>query len=126
MTQIEKMMKNLDLTKEEAMELMAYDKEVDHAKAKDTLEYDLTPEQQKIAKKYTTTTSGAKKPFVPDLKKPTTRKVNPTKQTIMEAIFALAQEQFDAGVEMVNKERQIKFQMDGHTYELTLTQKRGK
>ena len=47
---IEKLMKNLDLTEEEALELIASDDEVDHMKTS-ALDNDLTDAQRKASKK---------------------------------------------------------------------------
>lgn len=47
---IEKLMKNLDLTEEEALELIASDNEVDHMKTS-ALDNDLTDAQRKASKK---------------------------------------------------------------------------
>ena len=47
---LENLMKTLDISEAEAREVMAYDEAVEHGKP---TEYDLTPDQKKVAKKMT-------------------------------------------------------------------------
>lgn len=51
------------------------------------------------------------------------RKPNETKRSIMELITSTIQQQY-GNAEVVNPERQIRFEIDGNTYEFTLVQKR--
>lgn len=118
--QVSMFMKKLDLTQKEAEELYDYDRAVEHD---EKTPYDLTAEQQKTSAKYTRAD-----------RKPTTykftaraRKPNATKGSIIAAIatFLAETDTFSAeNVEIVNKERQIRFESAGETFELTLVQKR--
>ena len=74
---IKTIMKNLEVSEEEAKEIVEYDKAVDRMTIAEA-EADLTPEQKEAIKKYkNVATKTAKKPFVPDLK-PRARKENGT------------------------------------------------
>ena len=53
-----------------------------------------------------------------------TRKPNDDKKAIMELLEAAAAGVAENGVEVVNAERQLRFQMNGKTFEVTLVQKR--
>ena len=56
-------------------------------------------------------------------RKTRTRKPNENKRAIMELITSAITQQYGYA-EVVNPERQIRFEIDGNTYELTLVQKR--
>lgn len=125
--QISLFMKKLDISEQEAIDLLNYDKQVQATSG--GLEFDLSKEQSAIAKKYTITT-GAKKeekskkaPTAYKFDKRTTKKPNETKSEII-AKLAELMEQFSENLEIVNPERQIKFSKNGNDYELTLVQKR--
>lgn len=113
-------MEKLGLSKAEAEELFDYDKAVDH---NERTEYDLTAEQEKVVSKMT---RADRKPTAYQFKQ-RERKPNATKAGIIEALatFLAETDAFEAeNIEIVNKERQIKFQSAGETFELTLVQKR--
>ena len=114
MTQIEKMMKNLGLTEQEARELLADDAKVDKGQK---MAFDLTPEQEKNAKKARAT--GTKKPTAYKFEN-RKRKENPEKRDILKALFELAEDCWD-NAELVNPERQIDFHLNGNHYSITLT-----
>lgn len=114
MTQIEKMMKNLGLTEQEARELLADDAKVDKGQK---MAFDLTPEQEKNAKKARTT--GTKKPTAYKFEN-RKRKENPEKRDILKALFELAEDCWD-NAELVNPERQVDFHLNGNHYSITLT-----
>lgn len=121
-TQLEKLMRVLDISKEEAQEVMAYDKAID---AGEKTEHDLTAEQQKVAKAYTKAGS-RKAPTVYDFKK-RERKANPTKGGIIAELAKFLVENSEyatENVEITNKERQIAFKIGEDCFELTLVQKR--
>ena len=106
------------------MEILAYDKAVERGEA---TEYDLTPEQQRVAQKYTRTGT-RKKPMIPNLKA-RQRKPNATKGGIIAELaefLANASEFSIDNVQIVNKERQIAFTVGDTGFELTLVQKRKK
>lgn len=114
MTQIEKMMKNLGLTEQEAKELLADDAKVDKGQK---MAFDLTPEQEKNAKKARAT--GTKKPTAYKFEN-RKRKENPEKRDILKALFELAEDCWD-NAELVNPERQVDFHLNGNHYSITLT-----
>ena len=112
--QIQKMMKNLGLTEQEARELLADDAKVDKGQK---MAFDLTPEQEKEAKKARST--GTKKPTAYKFEN-RKRKENPEKRDILKAVFELAEDCWD-NAELVNPERQVDFHLNGNHYSLTLT-----
>lgn len=111
---IKNLMKTLGLTEQEARELLADDAKVDKGQKMD---FDLTPEQEKEAKKARGT--GTKKPanYKFENRK---RKENPEKRDILKAVFELAEDCWD-NAELVNPERQVDFHLNGNHYSLTLT-----
>lgn len=118
----EKHMKTLGLSRDEAIQLVLDDKAIDKG---EKMEFDLTPEQKKVAKKYTGT--GTKKRTVYKFDTAKSKKENPIKQTIIAEIeqFLLKNDAICAEmVEITNKERQIAFKIGENDYELTLVQKR--
>ena len=115
--QVEKLMRLLKCTKEEAEEMIACDKAIDRG---ERVYFDLDPQAEKEAKKYANTgtrqTSGQKTERK--------RKENPTKATIIAEISEFLTEKGYEMVEITNKERQIAFKVGENAYELTLVQKR--
>ena len=112
--QIQKMMKNLGLTEQEARELLADDAKIDKGQK---MAFDLTPEQEKNAKKARAT--GTKKPTAYKFEN-RKRKENPEKRDILKAIFELAEDCWD-NAELVNPEQQVDFHLNGNHYSITLT-----
>lgn len=112
--QIQKMMKNLGLTEQEARELIADDAKIDKGQK---MAFDLTPEQEKNAKKARAT--GSKKPTAYKFEN-RKRKENPEKRDILKALFELAEDCWD-NAELVNPERQVDFHLNGNHYSITLT-----
>ena len=116
--------KSLNLTMEEERELCEYDKAVDSGKSTD---YDLTPEQRKVAQFYTRTGT-RKAPTVYNFSK-RDRKENATKAGIIAELddFLRHGSKFEVSeVNVTNKERQIAFRIGNDNFELTLVQKRKK
>ncbi len=121
---IKNYLKHLCCTKKEAQELLAYDKAVDRG---EKTEYDLTPEKQKVAQKYTKT--GTRKT-------PTTynfnqreRKPNVTKAGLITELASFLEKNSQFAIENLNidkPERLISFAIGDKKFELTLTQKRDK
>jgi len=114
-TQVEKLMRLLKCTKEEAEEMIACDKAIDRG---ERVYFDLDPQAEKEAKKMANT--GTRK----TTKTTRTRKENPTKA---HTISEIAQFLMENGYEMVNitnVERQIAFKIGENDFELTLVQKR--
>lgn len=112
--QIQKMMKNLGLTEQEARELLADDAKVDRG---EKMAFDLTLEQEKNAKKARAT--GTKKPTAYKFEK-RKRKENSEKRGILEVLYELALNRWE-NAELVNPERQVDFHIGGNHYSLTLT-----
>lgn len=122
MVNIEKEVKRLmatGMTEAEARETALYDAEVEAGEA---TEFDLTPEQQKVAKKYTNT--GTKKKTEYQFSK-RERKPNENKRELIE-IFKLALENAQITPNVSNIERQIDFVYENEHFSITLTQHRQK
>lgn len=117
--QIQALMK-LGLSREEALQTLADDADIDKGKPKD---FDLTAEQLKNVKQYTKV--GTRKTSTTPTKRE--RKENPTKALIIAELFKFFSENAEISaenLEILNKERQIFFKCGENDYELTLTQKR--
>ena len=116
-TQVEKLMRVLKCSKEEAEQIVADDKAIDRG---ERMAFDLDPQDEKQAKKYANTgtrqTSGEKTERK--------RKENPTKSSIISEIAQFLTENGYEMVEITNKERQIALKVGENAYELTLVQKR--
>lgn len=114
------LMKKLDITREEALELEGYDADVNKGKK---TQYDLTPEQEKVAKKMTHVTEYAKSASVKRERKP-----NELKEAIVaELANYLAEEaqgQVYEDVTVTNKSRMVAFSVNGKRFELALVEKR--
>lgn len=125
-TQKERIMRVLDVSAEEADEILKADKAIDRG---ERVPFDLSPEQEKLAKKFANVdTKKRKKPTVYNLDaKGKIRKENPTKASIIAELAKFLTENSENACEMVeitNKERQIAFKIGENAYELTLVQKR--
>lgn len=119
-----KMMKSLECTREEAIELLEYDEDVDKDR---TTEYDLTEEQKKVAKKYT---KADRKKTVNAYGKTVTRERKPDedKQIIIDLLYTalkVAEDDF-SNLEIANKEKLITFTYNGNDYKLDLVKHRKK
>lgn len=119
--QIAKLMESLEITREEAMEIIAFDKE--------EFEIEEVQEMTAKAKKVETPTKRGRKPKaektgmsgVTNQKR--AKKENPTKAKIIEIIGnALKAEGME--IDVKNAEKTILFELDGNTYEIDLKQKR--
>ena len=119
-------MRVLDVSAEEADEILKADKAIDRG---ERVPFDLSPEQEKLAKKFANVdTKQRKKPTVYNLDaRGKARKENPTKASIIAELAKFLTENSENACEMVeitNKERQIAFKIGENAYELTLVQKR--
>ena len=116
-SQVERIMRNLKCSKEEAEQIIADDKAIDRG---ERMAFDLSPEAEKQAKKYANTgtrqTSGQKTERK--------RKENPTKGAVITEIAKFLAENGYEMVNVTNPERQIAFKIGENDYELTLVQKR--
>lgn len=120
MTQKDLIMQNLGLTSEEADQLLADDKAIDKG---EKMPFDLTAEQQKVAKTFTVSTTKTKK--APTIYKFERKKTeNVPKAEIIAKIEQLLTENGYENVKILNKERQIAFTNGENDFEITLTQKR--
>lgn len=120
MTQKDIIMKNLNLTEEEADELLKADKAIDKG---EKMPFDLTKEQQEIAKNFTKTGTKTKKaPTVYKFEKKKTENV--PKAELIKKLEELLNNEGFIDVKIVNAERLISFSNGDNSFELTLTQKR--
>lgn len=120
MTQKDIIIKNLGLTEEEADELLKADKAIDKG---EKMPFDLTKEQQEIAKSFTKTGTKTKKaPTVYKFEKKKTENV--PKAELIKKLEELLNNEGFIDVKIVNAERLISFSNGDNSFELTLTQKR--
>lgn len=120
-SQVQRIMEGLKVSEAEAKAILAEDKQIDRG---ERMDFDLSPEKEKIAKKYAK--SGTRKPTVYNFNA-RKRKPNLTKSGIIEELFDFLQKSevnTYTEVEITNKERQIAFTCGENKYELTLVQKR--
>lgn len=111
-SEIQKMMKNLDLSREEAIQLLQDDE--------DDVSVELTAEQKKVVKKMTQ--GDRKKETVPRKRE---RKPNLAKRMLIDALFTCLQDGC-SDVTITNPEREIEFLYEGELYRLTLAKPREK
>lgn len=119
---IQRCMVNLKCSREEAEDIVKWDKVIDQG---GRTPFDLDPETEKMAKKMANATE-RKKPTNYDFSK-RERKANPTKGGIIAEIaqFLTENSQFATeNVEITNKERMIAFKIGDDSFEITLIQKR--
>ena len=116
-SQIQRIMRSLKCSREEAVEILMADKAIDRG---ERMEFDLSPEAEKQAKKLANTGTRQTKGQKTERK----RKENPTKATVIAELAQFLTENGHEMVEITNKERQIAFKVGENAYELTLVQKR--
>ena len=112
-------MRLLNCTKEEAVNVIESDKRIDRG---ERVEFDLSPEKEKLAKKMANTHE-RKKPIALDTK-PRQRKENATKAELVNALADFLKKQGMDNVTITNKERMIAFSIGADNFEITLIQKR--
>lgn len=121
--QIEKLMKTLDITRDEAIELINEDKEIDR-KSFSQIDDDLTEEQKQAKKKYTNVKRG-----VNAYGKKTERVLKPDENKRM-IINAIAQALEKCGniqnVNITNPQKYIVFSIESEDFEIDLKRKRKK
>jgi hypothetical protein len=120
---VEKIMRLLQCTEEEALDVIETDKIIDKG---GRTKYDLTKEQEKVAKKMSAV-KDRKAKDTENNKRGKVRAENPTKSGIISnlAEFLTEMSNFQCeNVRITNKERQIAFHCGENDYELTLVQKR--
>lgn len=118
---LDKTMKSLGLTRQEALEMWCDDHDIDAGLAKD---FDLNPEQAKVAKAMT---KGKAAPnYSMEGKKRKPREKNPEKVEIVESLQSAMDDwvgEWEGLTEpqIINPERQIDFWIGENHYSLTLT-----
>lgn len=115
MDRVEVIMKNLKCTREEALQVIADDKAVDHKKP---MPFDLPPEKAKIARQYAR--CGTRKTTTTTPKK----REDPEKEAIIEDLYTFLVQNGYENVQIANKTRMITLENEGKKYDLTLIAKR--
>lgn len=119
-TQVERIMRNLKCSKEEAEQIIADDKAIDRG---ERMSFDLSPEAEKQAKKFANTGTRQTNGQKTERK----RKENPTKEGIIQLLATFLQENGNfSAVNITNASRMIAFSCENDDFELTLVQKRKK
>lgn len=124
--QIAKLMKNLDLTYDEAVEMLKEDKEIDRMKDKDVTN-DLSADQKKAIKKYTNVARGKEVESVDAYgkKKKRTIKEDDVKQMLITLIAESLEDSFEVrDVNITNKQKTITFKVGDDDFEIDLKRKR--
>lgn len=116
-TQVAKLMKTLGCTREEAIDIIQADSDIDHGKR---VSFDLSPEDEKRAKKYANCDTHKR------VKKTVERKPDEEKEAIVAEIAKFFDKKSGfptENVEIINKNRQIRFSIGENWYEITLVKK---
>lgn len=113
-------MKSLDLTREEAIELIESDKEVDRMTSAKQWNSDLNDEQKKVLKESTGTGTKKKTSYKFDKKK---RKSDSEKADFIQKLYDFLKDS-EENVEIVNTEREISLEIGENSYSLVLTKHR--
>ena len=117
---IAELMQTLDLTREEAIELIQEDEKVDKMTVKET-ESDLTAEQKQAIKK---AKGGAKAVDAFGKKRVVERKADEDKRTLISLLYNTLHSADDPScenIEITNPERQIDFKMNGRRFRIVLS-----
>ena len=121
-SQKDKIMRVLEVSADEADQILAYDKAVEQGK---TTPYDFTAEQEKSTRKFR---QAERKRTAYNFTK-RERKPNATKGGLIEELYNFLKNSSNFEIidcEITNKERQIAFGVAENRFELTLVQKRAK
>ena len=105
----------------EAKQIIADDKAIDKG---ERMSFDLTPEQEKQAKKYANVREHKKKTPASYQWDKRERKADTTKEGVIEQISQFLIENGYANVEILNKSKLISFKIGEDTYEFDLKRKR--
>lgn len=113
---VKDIMKALDCTEEEALEILADDDAIDHGEKL----FELTAEQQKVSK---AARSVDRKPIEAGAaKQKRERKADQTKRDLMALLQSAIESEADEGsVALTNIERQIDFEVDGRRFRVVLS-----
>lgn len=130
---VARIMEGLKCGRAEAEEVYKYDKAIDAASANERLEYDLTPQQEKVARTFsksaTRKRSHAETGSYNWEKKEKIRKPNATKGGIIEELHSFLKENSNFDIKFLQipkKEGKIAFKVAEKWYSLTLTEHRTK
>lgn len=115
---IAQIMKSLDCSREEAIEVLQDDEDVDHGVKKD---WDLSEAEHKKAMKQANAGTRKSSKSGETRRKP---KENPTKEGIISEIHAFLCEKEYENCEITNKTREISFHFGDKDYTVTLIEKR--
>ena len=119
-TQVDRIMKNLRCSREEAEAILAEDKRIDRG---EKVDFDLTNEQHKQAMKNANAGTRTAKEGKTARKAPE----NPTKERIIQLLATFLAENPDfVNVNVLNVSRMIGFSCENSDFELILIQKRAK
>ncbi len=116
--QIHRIMVGLKVSEEEAKAIYEADKAIDRG---ERMDFDLSPEKEKEAKKY-----GNAKNHTTKAKKPKEKVADEEKIGIIEDILAILNEEYPNSAKIVNKEREISLEIGENHYSITLTKHRNK
>lgn len=122
--QIEKLMKTLDISREEAIEILNEDKEIDRMTSMNEIDSDISAEHRKIKKECTNVKKG-----VNAYGKTTTRELKPdeNKRAIIKVLEqALIDSGIATNVEITNIQKMIAFSIGSENFEIDLKRKRVK
>ena len=120
MDRLQELQKKLDLTEQEAKELVEYDRAVDRNQK---TKYDLTTAQEKVAKKMRNPGRAKKQPTVYQFK-PKPKKIDLAKENIIKAIESALEELGAKSIEITNPSKQIDFAIGEDKYYFSLVRKR--
>ena len=123
---IEQLMKTLDITYDEAVEMLNEDKEIDRMKDSEVTN-DLSAEQKKAIKKYTNVARGKEVESVDAYgkKKKRTVKDDDVKQMLITLIAETLEDSFEVkSVNITNKQKTIAFKVGDDDFEIDLKRKR--
>lgn len=114
-SQVEKLMKALDITEEEALQVIADDRAIDKGEKL----FELTDEQKKASK---SARQGDRKPTVYKFDTSNRKKVeNVGKRTLIDTIQKAMEEVGASEMEVTNPERELNFCVDGVKYKVVLS-----
>ena len=116
-SQKDRIMRELGVDEQTAEQLIADDKAIDRG---ERMPFDLTPEQENLARKSHRGESKKPRVYNFDTRK---RKENTTKSGIIADLGQFLAEKVE-NLEIINAEREISFSLDGKPFSLTLTQHR--
>lgn len=115
LARVDKLVEEHDFSIAEAVDIVKADREIDQGKR---VEFDLSPEEERAAKKYANSTE----------KKKTVRKraEDAVKRNFIAEIAQFLGENYNnlSNLEIVNPERVVSFEFDGEKYEIILQKKR--